>query len=130
MCNQNIKKRLLNGEANSMEAQSEGIANLMDSSDKILDFLHQFKAEVLEYIDNSLSIHAKSCGAARTAATQQKPDEKNSLKLAIGKFLGFEAQGKVGMALSALFWALVGAVAFGIILNAAEVYNLVNGGTP
>lgn len=120
MCDTNIKEGLRNGAGGSMEMQSKGIAELMDSSDKILAFLHQFKAEMFGYIDNSLSIHANSCGAARAveaaAQSSAKAPEKNSLKLAVGKFLGFEAQGKVGMVISAIFWIAVGAIiAFAII---------------
>lgn len=135
MCDQNIKKRLLNGDGESMKAQSEGIANLMDSSDKILAFLHAFKVEMFAYIDNSLAIHAKSCGEARVSsevanASKKPAEEKNSLKLAIGKFLGFEAHGKVGMILSALFWIIVGAVATVCILHATEVNTIVKGVSP
>ena len=120
MCDTNIKEGLRNGAGGSMEMQSKGIAELMESSDKILAFLHQFKAEMLAYIDNSLSVHANSCGAARAveaaAQSSTKAPEKNSLKLAVGKFLGFEAQGKAGMVISAIFWIAVGAIiAFAIV---------------
>jgi len=126
MCDQNIKKRLLNGGGDDMKTQSEGIANLMDSTDKILAFLHKFKIEIFAYIDNAISVHANSCGNARVAASAQasKPDEKNSLKLAVGKFLGFEAQGKAGMVLSAIFWGIVGAVIMFAIMNPKGVSGL------
>ena len=84
--------------------------------------------EMREINHSGIQTHLESCSAARTVqAAQSKPDEKNSLKLAIGKFLGFEAQGKVGMVLSAIFWAIVGAVVFGIIMHAKEVSSLVQG---
>lgn len=126
MCNANVKKELRNGSGESLRMQSLGIAELMDSSEATLAFLHEFKSEIFEYIDKSLSIHANTCANARSVR-EGKTDtkqEENKLKLAIGKFLGFEAQGKAGMAISAIFWAIIGAVATVAIFHAGELAGL------
>ena len=123
MCDANVKKELRNGSGESLRMQSLGIAELMDSSERTLAFLHEFKSEIFEYIDKSLSIHSTTCANERSRS-DRKQEEENKLKLSVGKLMGFEAQGKAGVAISAIFWAILGAVATVAIFHAGELAGL------
>jgi hypothetical protein len=135
MCDtKTIKELEENDGVESLSVQSRALAQLMRAmngmqaqmthmQERLADI--PVRSEVREIVKENISIHANSCGEARTAANKSsKPDEKNSLKLAVGKFLGFEAQGKAGMVLSAIFWGIVGAVIMFAIMNPKGVSGL------
>ena len=142
MCDMNLCRDLENGGGNSMEMQSLALSKIMQTQEaqgKTMESMAERiaklpdRTEVREMVDTALGVHADSCANGRKTASPQQvqppamPQEENKVKLAVGKFLGFEAQGKVGMFLSALFWAIVGAVVFAAILHAAELSGVWGG---
>lgn len=140
MCDtKTIKELEENDGVESLSVQSRALAQLMRAMNGMQEQMTHMqerladipvRSEVREIVKENISVHANSCGEARSRALQaaanqsSKPDEKNSLKLAVGKFLGFEAQGKAGMVLSAIFWGIVGAVIMFAIMNPKGVAGL------
>ncbi len=139
MCDMNLCRDLENGGGNSMAKQSLALSKIMQTQEaqgktmeRIVKRLAAIpvRSEVREIVKENISVHADSCANARKvspAQAQSKPPEENKVKLAVGKFLGFEATGKLGMFLSALFWAIVGGVTVWAIANAGELGSLWGG---
>mgnify|MGYP007070229442 CR=1 FL=1 len=135
MCDMNLCRDLENGGGNSMEKQSLALSKIMqtqESQGKTMDRLVKqiadipTRSEVREMQREGMQIHVESCEHARRSIGAGAA-EANKVKLAVGKFLGFEATGKLGMFLSALFWAIVGGVTVWAIANAGELGSLWGG---
>jgi hypothetical protein len=116
MCNPTVKHDLRNGKKTDIGTQSLGIAELMDASEATLSFLREFKKEVFEYIDKSLSIHANTCANARSvqAGATPKQDQPSRFEVFLGK-LGIKAEGKAGV----LAGAALGGVGFWVFSKVA-----------
>lgn len=135
MCDMNLCRDLENGGGNSMEKQSLALSKIMQTQEaqgKTMDRLVKqiadipTRSEVREMQREGMQIHVESCEHARRSIGTGAA-EANKVKLAVGKFLGFEATGKLGMFLSALFWAIVGGVTVWAIANAGELGSLWGG---
>jgi hypothetical protein len=137
MCDMNLCRDLENGGGNSMEKQSLALSKIMQTQEaqgKTMEHIVKrlgaipVRSEVREIVKESISVHSDSCANARKTSTPQaqaqtpaKPPEENKVELTVGKVLGFRAQGKLGMVLSALFWIAVGVVGCVAIAHAGEL---------
>lgn len=130
MCDAGTIHELENGGGESLRVQSKALAQIMRALNDIPK-----RDEVRSMIETSLAVHSNACSASRSvevvAQSAAKPPEKNSLKLAVGKWMGFEAQGKAGVILSAIFWAILGGVIMFVVMHANEASSLIpKGATP
>lgn len=135
MCDMTNRDKLRNGDAGNPVVQGHATADILDGMvgmEKQLKAILQrladipTRSEVREMQREGMQIHVESCEHARRSMGAGAA-EANKVKLAVGKFLGFEATGKLGMILSALFWAIVGGVTVWAIANAGELGSLWGG---
>ena len=124
MCQTKNRDLLRNGHAADLATQGHGIADIIDGIGKIENRLADIpvRSEVREMIKEGLAIHIASCDAARDDST--KPEDKNRFRLAIGKLLGFEAEGRTGVIITAVFWLIVGFIAYYVIPRVGEWLGL------
>ncbi len=112
MCQLKNCEALRNGHAADLATQGHAIADLLESMANVESRVRELptRKEVLDIVEESLSVHTQTCAAGRKWSGKQKPGAPSKFKL--GKWL--EAEGSGALMFGTILGAMIMAVIFKI----------------